>query len=202
MSSLDSFVTIEARLRAGDQDAATEINRRFNTRLIALADARLGARLRRKEDPEDVVQSVLRTFFIRQRSGKYDLANWNSLWNLLTVITKRKCLNRVKYYLAKRRNIRVEVGDTSSNSASDGPNEPIDREPTGSKTVVLEETVEQMMRRFAPDERTIIELILRGHDPLEISTRLGISERKAKRVGYRVEQVLLKEIEADETCAP
>jgi len=200
MNSLDSFAQIEVMLRAGDQDAAAEVNRRFNTRLIALADARLGARLRRKEDPEDVVQSVLRTFFIRQRSGKYDLANWNSLWNLLTVITKRKCLNRVKYYLAKRRNIRVEVGDTAS--ASGGPNEPIDREPTGSKTVVLEETVEQMMRRFAPDERTIIELILRGHDPLEISTRLGLSERKVKRVGNRVERVLLEQIEADETCAP
>ncbi len=121
---------------------------------------------------------------------------------MLTVITKRKCLNRVKYYLAKRRNIRVEVGNLSSDSAGERRNEPIDPEPTGSKTVVLEETVEQMMLKFAPDERTIIELILWGYHPLEISTRLGLSERKVKRVGYRVEQVLLKQIEADETSAP
>src|SRR5437868_8199770 len=83
----ESFVELAARLHAGDQGAATEVFRRFAGRLIALARTKLDIRIRRKEDPEDVVQSVYRSFFGRYQAGQYDLATWEALWSLLTVIT-------------------------------------------------------------------------------------------------------------------
>jgi len=197
MDPNDSFAVVEHGLRAGDPGAAVAITRRFTVRLMALVHAKLDSRVRRKEDPEDVVQSVLRSFFIRQRTGSYDVANWDSLWSLLAVITKRKCLNRAKHYLTQRRNIKVEVGASSWEDARDGRREPIDPEPTGIEALVLAETVEQVLRRFDADDRTIIELILRGYTPEDISAQLGVSERKVKRVGHRVEQGLLKQIESD-----
>ena len=66
MSLPDSFDDVITRLRDGDSEAATEIFHRFAARLIALARTRLDSRVRQKVDPEDVVQSVFRSFFIRQ----------------------------------------------------------------------------------------------------------------------------------------
>src|SRR4051812_14113370 len=103
MPDEESFADLMARLRAGDQDAAARVYQHFARRLIGLARSRLDGLMRRKEDPEDVVQSVFRSFFARQAGGQFDLDDWNSLWSLLTVITLRKCGHRVEYFRAARR---------------------------------------------------------------------------------------------------
>src|SRR5580692_11428902 len=98
MSVDPSFDTVMQRLRAGDDEAAADVFRRFADRLIGLARSRLDERLRQKVDPEDVMQSVFKSFFRVQADGKLDLANWDSLWALLTVITLRKCGHRIEYF--------------------------------------------------------------------------------------------------------
>src|SRR5262245_18476432 len=80
MGPQDSFIELAVRLRDGDQGAATVVFRRFASRLIALARRELDTRLRRKLDPEDVVQSVYRSFFGRYQAGQFDLATWDDLW--------------------------------------------------------------------------------------------------------------------------
>src|SRR5207249_524909 len=97
MDPHDSFARLMARLRAGDDGAAAAVFQRFARQLIARARAHLDARLRPKLDPEDVVQSVYRSFFNRYGAGQFELGTWNDLWGLLTVITLRKCVNRVAY---------------------------------------------------------------------------------------------------------
>ena len=192
----DSFTLLAARLRAGDQGAATEVFRRFAGRLIALARTELDARLRRKVDPEDVVQSVYRSFFTRYHAGQFDLATWDSLWRLLTVITVRKCLNRAEYYLAKCRNVAGEVDPAPGRRRRCGPSEAIDREPTPLEAAVLAETVEQIMRGFEGDDRAIIELSLQGYSAPEISARLGRAERTVRRVREHV-KTRLRRMQAD-----
>ena len=58
-----------ARLRAGDEQAAAEVFGRFAHRLVGLARQKLGKALRGKEDPEDAVQSALRSFYVRYAAG-------------------------------------------------------------------------------------------------------------------------------------
>ena len=60
-----------ARVQAGDELAAEELFRRFAERLIAVAGARLSARMARRIDAEDVVQSAYRSFFCKARDGRY-----------------------------------------------------------------------------------------------------------------------------------
>jgi RNA polymerase sigma-70 factor (ECF subfamily) len=197
----ESFIQLEERLRNGDQGAATEVFRRFANRLIALAGKELDSRIQRKEDPEDVVQSVYRSFFTRHRNGQFDLANWDSLWSLLTVITVRKCRNRARHYGAERRKISGEIDVASWEDSAAGFGEAIDREPTPLEATILAETVEEMMRGLKPDERQIIELSLQEYTIREISARLGRAERTVQRVRDHIKKRLqrLQAVEPHET---
>jgi RNA polymerase sigma-70 factor (ECF subfamily) len=80
----DSFAEFLDRLRCGDDAAAMEFFGRFAHQLIALALRHIDAGLRHKVDPEDVVQSAFKSFFVRYGDGKLNVVNWNSLWGLLT----------------------------------------------------------------------------------------------------------------------
>jgi RNA polymerase sigma factor (sigma-70 family) len=201
MEAHDSFAELAARLRAGDQGAASEVFRRFAGRLIALARTELEAQLRRKLDPEDVVQSVYRSFFTRYSAGQFDLSTWDSLWSLLTVITVRKCLGRAQYYRAKCRTVASEAQVVSRNDdAASGLSEAIDREPTPLEAAVLAETIEQMMRGLTSDDRSIIELSLQGYTAQEISDRVGRAERSVRRVREHIKKRLQK-MQADEVHA-
>src|SRR5262245_37537637 len=103
MNTSESFHDIIARLGRGESRAASEVFQRFADRLIALARARLTAQVRQKVDPEDVLQSVCRSFFVRQADGQFVLGSWDELWSLLTVLTVRKCANRARHLKAARR---------------------------------------------------------------------------------------------------
>src|SRR5262245_9503345 len=87
----DTFAPMMARLRSGQDAAAREVFERFAGRLVALARGRFNRLLARKVDPEDLVQSAFKSFFVRHRAGKLDVGDWDGLWNLLTLITLRKC---------------------------------------------------------------------------------------------------------------
>jgi RNA polymerase sigma-70 factor (ECF subfamily) len=109
--STDSFSDLTAQLRDGDPEAADEIVRRFTAGFMSLAQRQLDARMiGGKVAPEDIVQSVYRSFFTRQREGEFDLPSWDNLWSLLTTMTVHKCADRADYFLAARRDARLEIG--------------------------------------------------------------------------------------------
>ena len=54
----------------------------------------LDGSLQQREDPEDVVQTVLRTYFRRAALGEFQIADSSDLWALLAKITRRKILKR------------------------------------------------------------------------------------------------------------
>src|SRR5262249_51596235 len=98
-----SFADVLRRLETGDDRAASLVVHHFAQRLVALARSRLDTVLRRKVEPEDLVQSVFRTFFHRCRDGHFDLGSWQDLWSLLAVIAVRKCVNKAEYLRAECR---------------------------------------------------------------------------------------------------
>ena len=58
---------------------------RFSRRLIGLARVHLDERFQHKVDPEDVVQSVYKSFLIRYGDGALAAEGWEGLWGLLTL---------------------------------------------------------------------------------------------------------------------
>jgi RNA polymerase sigma-70 factor (ECF subfamily) len=182
----NSFAEFLARLHNQDDAAAQELFDRFAHQLIALAHRHIGAGLRHKVDPEDVVQSAYKSFFFRYGAGKLDVVNWNSLWGLLTLITVRKCAERAAYHRAECRDAAREVSLQPGSEAAPWL-EPFGHEPTPLEAVVLSETVEELLAGLDEEERPILELSLQGHTTREISERLGRAERTVRllREGVR-----------------
>lgn len=177
-----SFADLMARLRQGDQEAAHRIYEAFTRRLIALARTRLDGSLRQKEDPEDIVQSALASFFRRQSSDPYELTSWESLWGLLATITLRKCGHHVEYYLAQCRDIRRETTlPETAKEDSVTPWQALAREPTPSEAAVLRDTLERLLHDLHERERTIVLLALEGFSVAEISRQVGRSESFVRR---------------------
>ncbi len=170
-------------------DASRAVFELFTQRLIALARSHLHIRLQRKVDPEDVVQSAYKSFFLRYGDEVCQAQKLDDLWSLLSLITLRKCADRVRHFTTDRRNLAREAGNQSADDAETW-REAIDREPTPEQAAVLAETVEHILAELTPPERPIVELSLQGYSTREVSERLGRAERSVRRVRERVRERL------------
>jgi len=190
----NSFHEAMGRLRAGDQAVAREIFERFVQRLIALAGKRLPARMRRKVDPEDVVQSVFRGFFHRQAADQYQIPDWERLWGLLAAITIHKCQHVIEHFQAGCRNVAAE---TSAQASALGPAgesfagpEAAAPDPTPVQIAIFDETIVSLLKEFDERNGRVFLLILQGWSIEEITNEVPCSERTARRVLDRVRQRL------------
>ncbi len=199
MTSDRSFTLVMEKLRAGDEDAAAEVFRRFVRRLIALASNQFDARVRSKEDPEDVVISVLKSFFLRDGRSPFNLSDWDGLWALLAKITVRKCIDRREFWKASCRDAAREVAPPSE-SATDEWMEAIARGPTPEQAMVLKETLTFLVRGLDPAHREIAELYFEGYSRVEIAARCPCSERTVRRVVNRIRDGL-RELDAEGSVA-
>ena len=177
-----SFADVMARLRAGDSDAARAVFDRFARRLIGLARNRLDTKIRQKVDPEDVALSVYKSFFLRHAKGQFELANWDRLWALLTVIAVCKCIRLHKQFHTQKQNVDLEVSLQPAGDDSDGGWEALAREPSPAEAAMLTETVERLLAELAGRDRAIVTLALQGYSAVEICEQLGRPERTVYRV--------------------
>jgi RNA polymerase sigma-70 factor (ECF subfamily) len=190
MAASDSFSDVMTRLRAGDQSAARAIFERFVRKLVRLARGQFNAVLRRKVDPEDVVQSAYKSFFLRYGAGKLEVHDWGNLWGLLTMITLRKCLDRVEYHRAECRDVQREAAAQPAAEGTQPWWEAVAREPTPEEAAVLVETVEQLVRDLDAQERPILQMSLQGYTTPEICEQLGLAERSVRRFRERIRKRL------------
>jgi RNA polymerase sigma-70 factor (ECF subfamily) len=194
----NSFHGLQARLRTGDGAAAALVFERYARRLVGLARKHLSERVRRKTDPEDVIQSVFRSFFHRCADGQFTIENWDGLWGLLVRLTLRKCDRRAEHFRAARRDIRREVapgggGDAEAAAFADLPS----GEPTPLEAALLADAVERLMAQLAtPVKRRILELSLQGYTVPEISAQVGHYERGVERVRAEIKKLLQDQLDA------
>jgi RNA polymerase sigma factor (sigma-70 family) len=177
-----------ADVNVNEGAAARAAFERFTRRLIGLARVHLDVRLQHKIDPEDVVQSAYKSFFLRYGEGALAAEGWDGLWGLLTRITLRKCADRVRYHRAERRAASREA--LAGAEDAEPWRQAVGREPTPQQAAVLTETVEHLLRGLDEDERPIVELSLQGYSTQEISEQVGRAERSVRRLRERVRKQL------------
>jgi RNA polymerase sigma-70 factor (ECF subfamily) len=165
------------RFRRGEMDAPTQLYLRYAVRLQALAARQTSPELGRRLDPEDIVQTVFRTFFRRVALGSYDVPDGEEIWKLLLVIALNKIRDAAEYHRAAKRDVRR----TNSGEA----NELAIREAAGkddAALIVLRMVVGGVLKDLPESHRRMIEMRLEGHEVADIARDLGRSKRSIERV--------------------
>jgi len=192
MSSPETFREILNRVRAGDEQAATELVRQYEPAIRRAARVRMvDARLGRLLDSMDICQSVMASFFVRAAAGVYDLETPEQLLKLLATMARNKLANQANRLRAARRDQRrIEGADVALEVAG--------HDPRPSVVVSARELLGEVQRRLTPEERQILERRERGSDWAEIAHDLGGSpEALRKRFTRGVDRVA-KQLGLDE----
>jgi RNA polymerase sigma-70 factor, ECF subfamily len=171
-----------ARWRQGDEQAAEELFHRYASRLIGLARSRMPTGLNQRLDPEDIVQSVCRSFFKRTRAGEYEVSQGGDLWHLLVTLTLHKLTNQIVHHKAAKRACSRETHFGSEDSLHGLHGAALAREPSPLEAMLLTDEVERLMRMLDPLHRQILELRLQGFTLEEIAGQTGRTERTIRRV--------------------
>lgn len=181
--------------KAGDQEAARELFDRYVDRLVGLARRRLSQKLAGRVDPEDIVQSVFRTFFGRIKDGQFEIANQDDLCKLLMRITVHKTLRQVAFHQAGKRAASQET--PQGDHAHERLMALLDHEPTPDAAVAFLDQLEHFMSKMKDEDREILELRLQGYSSEEIAKKLDTYDRKVRRVLERIRSLAEQELDMD-----
>jgi hypothetical protein len=175
------------------QRAAEQIWLRYVERLVRLAERRLSPALRRRVDPEDVLQSVYASFCLRHRNGEYALADRNDLWCLLARITVNKAAGAAARHRRKRRDVRAEHVDVLGTGGEDRDHTAIgllrDTQPTAEEALRLSEEVQARLAQLGDETlRNIARWKLAGFTDQEIAApdKLNCAVRTVERKTARI----------------
>ncbi|MGE5195234.1 MAG: protein kinase domain-containing protein [Deltaproteobacteria bacterium] len=175
-------VELLAKYQAGDEQAATELFRRYVSRLTVLARARIAPRIARRFDAEDVVLSAYRSFFVRARDGQFSLTRSGDLWRLLVGIMLRKLYHQAARHTADKRSVDREQPLPSGGESAWEAIAPAITKPTAEEAVAMAELVETFMAQLEPGSRQVVELRLQDYRIAEIAAATHRSERTVRRI--------------------
>jgi RNA polymerase sigma factor (sigma-70 family) len=172
--------------RAESERAATELWTRYSARLLGLARQKLSPRIRRREDENDVLQSMYKSFCLRQKQGMFDLNDRNDLWKVLVAITENKALNVAAKNTRQRRDVRREPAPGGSEDDSDGQKKDAllgvpAPQPTPQQAAVLVDEFERRVGSLNDQLRQVALWKLSGCSNQEIAEKLGWVERTVER---------------------
>ena len=164
------------RFQGGEADAATLLYLRYAARLSSLAWTQRGPDLASRFDPDDIVQSIFRTFFRRAAEGHYDVPEGEDLWKLFLVIALQKVRDACSFHRAAKRDVRVtrsiEAPDCGCATRS------------GQDEIGLAElkiVVDELLGGLPDTQRLIVELRIDGFQVEEIARKTGRSRRTVER---------------------
>jgi len=176
-----------AAFKAGSQSAARELFDRYCEKLMRLARRRIGQRMTSRVDPEDVIQSAFRTFFVHVRNDEFTFDAEDDLFKLLVRLTVNKSLRQIAHHRAAKRDPHREAGQGSDDA--DILAGVVAHEPSPDMEVAVLDEFARFLEQFPEFERKVLELKLQGNTTTEIAEALGSYDRKIRRVLERIEAV-------------
>jgi RNA polymerase sigma factor (sigma-70 family) len=185
MSPPASFQDLMGRVRAGDQDAATELVRRYEPAIRRAVRFRLAdSQLSRLFDSMDICQSVMASFFVRTAAGQFDIEQPEQLVKLLGAMARNKLAHQARAQLRQRRDCRrLDSGGLNEEKI-------VDDDSTPSQQVAGRDLLQQAQRLLSAEERELVELRKDGLEWAAIAERKGgTPEALRKKLGRAVERV-------------
>jgi len=186
-SSIDRWLT---EVRAGGADAQQLIWDEFFPDLVALARKRLAGARRTVQDEEDVALSVLQSFFSAIQKKQFpDMRGRDSLWRLLSWMTQRKAIDRIRFQSRQKRNVQGEsamwIGD--ARDLDDRPMEKVvGREIEPDIEAILIEELHVLMSLLNEPMKLVAVAKMEGFSNAEIAQQQSCSiatvERRLKMI--------------------
>ena len=164
------------RLRHGEESAATALYLKYARRLLALAQAKTSTDLAAKEEADDIVQSVFKSFFRKASAGLYDVPAGEELWNLLLVITINKIRAKGNYHRAAKRDMRLAAGDQPLDAV------PADGAGNDVALAELQMVIDGILQGLPDKSAEIVERRIAGHEVNDIVAQVKRSKRTVERV--------------------
>jgi RNA polymerase sigma-70 factor (ECF subfamily) len=185
MADEPSFEDFIRRIRAGDEQAAADLVRRYEPTIRVEVRAHLtDPSLYRLFDSMDICQSVLAGFFARAAAGDYELDSPRQLLKLLVGITRRKVAFQARKHRSQRRDHRrVARADLQEMDVLDG-GAPPDRLAEGRNLL------RAVRERLTEEERRVADLRGEGRSWPEIAQALGgTAEGRRKQLTRALDRV-------------
>jgi RNA polymerase sigma-70 factor (subfamily 1) len=173
------------RAQAGDVDALNDLFARYHSQMVEIARRRIGPKLRRKEEPDDLAQTTFRE--ATSDFKNYEYRGEGSLVRWLVQILQNKIRDKAEFYAAGKRN-------TSLETALDAP---LDRQNADSRGMEPEAPDLSVTRQVQRDERfeilrkALVELSPEYREAITLVFFQGLPLREAgQRMGGRSEDAL------------
>jgi len=182
-----SSARLFASLVDGDAHAADDIFHRYLQRLTRLARTRLAPQLNARTDPEDIVMSAYRSFFVGAAADRFHIDKEGDLWALLATIAMRKLYRTAAHHQAEKR--AVDREQPISDNQTEGQWFRSDQ-PTPEAAVPLSDELEHLLASQTPAQRRMLELRLQGFSMEEVAAEVGVAERTVRRALQRVREQL------------
>jgi RNA polymerase sigma-70 factor (ECF subfamily) len=181
-----------ARVLTGEPGFEAQLVARYSERLLVLARRQLPTCIRSRVDPEDVVQSVYRSFFQRLHQRQFAFEQSHDLWRLLAAMTFRKASNAVKFHLRDRRDSRRDQPLTPDQELEESR----EAEAHAADLDLLVGCLQQLLGALSETRREIVVRRLQGELIQDIARRVGCSRRTVNRVLTQVQEVAARLVEA------
>lgn len=188
-SYLQEWSSILSRAQKGDSVAEAAVHNRFVDKLIRVANRRINARFNAKIAAEEVVQSVFASFFRRHRNDEYRFDGWNDLWALLLRITFFKCSDRIAEFRTQKRDIQRELSWNGNSNEQDSSDYLCQSEPSAEEIAIFNDAIDQLFDRLNAQQQKVVGMRLQGMSNLEISQKIGRTERSVYRIHKQIQQI-------------
>ncbi|MCE9593858.1 MAG: RNA polymerase sigma factor [Planctomycetes bacterium] len=185
--------------QSGEAEALNELFLRYHGIMLEVARRKLGAKLRRKEDPDDLAQTTFREatrdFKSYQYRGEDSLLRW------LIQILQNKIRDKAEFYSAGKRDTAVETAlEGPVDSTRDTPSriEPPSHDLSVTRQVQRDESF-QLLRKaveeLSPEHRQAITLVFfQGMQLRDAGERMGGKTEDAVRMMLRRAEGRLNEL--------
>jgi DNA-directed RNA polymerase specialized sigma24 family protein len=190
MSSEGSVTHWIGQLQAGNAAAAQPLWERYFQRLVLLARKKLHGTPRRAADEEDVALSAFDSFCRAAEDRRFPtLADRDSLWRLLVILTARKALHMIRDERREKRGGGHVLDETALDAA--GPDAGLDQvigaEPTPEFASQVAEECRRLLGVLDCDELRLIAVSrMEGYSTAEIAGRLRCAPRTVERKLQRI----------------
>ena len=187
------------RAQKGDAQALNDLFARYHGTMLEVARRKLGAKLRRKEEPDDLAQT---TFREATRDFKnYEYRGEDSLLRWLVQILQNKIRDKAEFYSASKRDTSQEIAlEGAPDPERDAPAaiEPPSHDLSVTRQVRRDEQIEllhEALKDLSDEHRQAITLVFfRGMQLRDAGREMGGKSEDAVRMMLRRAEGKLNEL--------